>query len=670
MKKFSSLIKSFTQKFHMPLEQIEKPKNICAYPWQQMIIDLTGEVVPCCFWSGYGNFGKPLGNTNLRTIDEIWNSGPYRELRERTATGDLNGYPCYHCMSYRWSNGKYPPFSWPTSYQKEEGYCYIVPIPERFLDNIQGLTDPVSLLYEDDRELPYRDSVHDDIRREGMGRYSVWGHTLYFSSSDNSDPVTNGRTYELRCAEFNQKLAGLVKGCLSGTNLFVAHREYMAGEKTLKAKPSMISFISTSDCNIECPACSQNDVRVLKIQHRPETEPDVLAHIPYVYQLIWHGGEPFVIKRLRDFIDNYKIADNPNLSFGFTTNGTLLNAAMLEKLEKFPRINASISVDSFKKETYNYIRSGAKFEKVIENTLRAVSTYNAPDRVFVVGMIVLKTNFLELPDNLRFAAQHGIGVNLSPVIICPVHERLDIFQDFKTQTKGWKEAVAETLAVVKEGKARGVKAFSRVDPEYMVSELNNILQRAESRYADSLEITIKLSDPYRSLPKMHKPGILFVLTNNWGNPLSYALFDHGEGEYRLCLPHSELTGDGDLCWYMFHDIGRQQDFIDMDFVVDSAWYSLRVSGWKEMPMEIYLEVPEITSVPRKSNASLSNEGLPTGNGIYMKDLDQIKKAHANRIELERAQGYGLIGEGTRMDIICKRQKLMLASRYRNYRPIR
>ena len=41
---------------------------------------------------------------------------------------------------------------------------------------------------------------HDDIRARGMGRYSVWGADLYFSSSDNSDPQTNQRSYILRRA--------------------------------------------------------------------------------------------------------------------------------------------------------------------------------------------------------------------------------------------------------------------------------------------------------------------------------------------------------------------------------------------------------------------------------------------------------------------------------------
>ena len=55
--------------------------TVCAYPWQQMNIDLTGEVVPCCFWTGYGNSGKPLGNTNEQTIEEIWNGEKYQALR-------------------------------------------------------------------------------------------------------------------------------------------------------------------------------------------------------------------------------------------------------------------------------------------------------------------------------------------------------------------------------------------------------------------------------------------------------------------------------------------------------------------------------------------------------------------------------------------------------------
>ncbi len=52
-------------------------------------------------------------------------------------------------------------------------------------------------IYEDDRELGPAHSLHADIKYLGSGRYSHWLDTLYFSSSDNTDPRTNGRKYRL-----------------------------------------------------------------------------------------------------------------------------------------------------------------------------------------------------------------------------------------------------------------------------------------------------------------------------------------------------------------------------------------------------------------------------------------------------------------------------------------
>ena len=37
----------------------------------------------------------------------------------------------------------------------------------------------------------------DGGRRLGRGRYSHWGRYIYFSSTDNTDPRKNGRSYKL-----------------------------------------------------------------------------------------------------------------------------------------------------------------------------------------------------------------------------------------------------------------------------------------------------------------------------------------------------------------------------------------------------------------------------------------------------------------------------------------
>ena len=55
---------------------------------------------------------------------------------------------------------------------------------------------PVSLV-EDGKPLGPAHAIHALIRSAGRGAYSHWGDTLYLSTSDNSDPNTNRRRYEL-----------------------------------------------------------------------------------------------------------------------------------------------------------------------------------------------------------------------------------------------------------------------------------------------------------------------------------------------------------------------------------------------------------------------------------------------------------------------------------------
>ncbi|MDO3644414.1 MAG: hypothetical protein ACTHMI_19935 [Mucilaginibacter sp.] len=53
-------------------------------------------------------------------------------------------------------------------------------------------------LFENGVELGPAHSAHIDIRKYGLGQYSHWGTVLYFSTSDNSNPLTNGRKYSYK----------------------------------------------------------------------------------------------------------------------------------------------------------------------------------------------------------------------------------------------------------------------------------------------------------------------------------------------------------------------------------------------------------------------------------------------------------------------------------------
>jgi FkbM family methyltransferase len=59
--------------------------------------------------------------------------------------------------------------------------------------------DAATIVMEDDRALGPGHSLHEDIRTIGRGRFSHWGPGLYLSTSDNSNPNTNGRCYTAIC---------------------------------------------------------------------------------------------------------------------------------------------------------------------------------------------------------------------------------------------------------------------------------------------------------------------------------------------------------------------------------------------------------------------------------------------------------------------------------------
>lgn len=113
-------------------------------------------------------------------------------------------------------------------------YSYIVPMGTKLLTQNDTFQSPTQL-YEDERALGPGNSQHADIGSKGMGRFSFWkGGSLIFSSSDNSDPRTNGRQYTL-ILSFRKFLFTLGLGILFTITLIFAFlfRRYLKSPRTL-----------------------------------------------------------------------------------------------------------------------------------------------------------------------------------------------------------------------------------------------------------------------------------------------------------------------------------------------------------------------------------------------------------------------------------------------------
>jgi len=115
----------------------------------------------------------------------------------------------------------------------DSGYAYTVPVqvatPFPFELAADGLAHPErsSLrLSEDGKPLGPAHSLHAEIRDDGHGRFSFWDGMLYFSTSDGSDPRSNGRSYV--ASDLGQlPLAVWAVVILGDVILYVLHRRWL-----------------------------------------------------------------------------------------------------------------------------------------------------------------------------------------------------------------------------------------------------------------------------------------------------------------------------------------------------------------------------------------------------------------------------------------------------------
>ena len=102
-----------------------------------------------------------------------------------------------------------------SDFQPEIGYCYTYigyPFYQNFRwyrfnfnykllnffissDNMINNYNSKMVIYENGNPLGPPHSQHDDIRVKGKGMYSQWGSSIFFSTSDNSNPNINNRKY-------------------------------------------------------------------------------------------------------------------------------------------------------------------------------------------------------------------------------------------------------------------------------------------------------------------------------------------------------------------------------------------------------------------------------------------------------------------------------------------
>lgn len=189
----------------------------------------------------------------------------------------------------------------------------------------------------------------------------------------------------------------------------------------------------TSRCNLHCRICTRTSFAKGWVEGDMDmvTYQAVARAFPYVKQVYLDAwGEPLLNPHFWEMV---ALARDNGCSVGVTTNGVLLDSRVAELLARNLDV-VGISVDGATPHTYERMRIGARFEKVIQGIEDLVAARKAlrSDGLPLISLLFLKTNenIHELPAFVDLAGTLGvdevIASNLS-YVTQPAHDLLKAF---------------------------------------------------------------------------------------------------------------------------------------------------------------------------------------------------------------------------------------------------
>lgn len=200
----------------------------------------------------------------------------------------------------------------------------------------------------------------------------------------------------------------------------------------VKYQPEQVKIETTTRCNLACRFCGHTwgAARNLGMEHLPEGESFDTAFLrtcarsgkhlnredfqritdqfPCMTRLDIQGmGEPLLNP---DFPDILEFGRKRDVEIQFFTNATLLTSELAHKIMASNVSEISISLDGTTAGTYEMIRQGANFQKVVDNihTLCEIKKQKKGKRPLVrIAMVITSFNAHQLPHLVELASHLG-----------------------------------------------------------------------------------------------------------------------------------------------------------------------------------------------------------------------------------------------------------------------
>src|SRR6266478_1105518 len=178
---------------------------------------------------------------------------------------------------------------------------------------------------------------------------------------------------------------------------------YLSRQTKLSGLPVEYIVETTAKCNLYCPMCPRETHK----QPKEDMADDIFNRLvaesgsSAEHMMLIGLGEPFMDPKIFERIE---YCERHHTSTLLSTNGTFLDEKMAGRLLATPLQHITLSFDGATKESFEFYRKGARFEKVRDNFVRfaRLKKERGSSMQVVVQMVRMERNAGEVDDFIKF----------------------------------------------------------------------------------------------------------------------------------------------------------------------------------------------------------------------------------------------------------------------------
>lgn len=213
------------------------------------------------------------------------------------------------------------------------------------------------------------------------------------------------------------KSAPYIKSCFTNDglrrllNLAQAYLVFKARPRYVRGQPVMAVLEPTNQCPLKCEMCVRPKLGSLKLGSMSyDNFVCLLGQFDYLVSLALVGlGEPFLNQDLPKMI-HYAKRTRKIPYIWVSTNGMVLDNIGYKEVNSMPVEDMLISFDAASADTYEKIRKGASFSRLIKNIegLMEVKRSSGKGPKIILVTVATNTNSEELFEVVKVAASLGV----------------------------------------------------------------------------------------------------------------------------------------------------------------------------------------------------------------------------------------------------------------------